>query len=118
MNHTYNDPTQKEVRQRLRRSAAQPEQLLWRYLRGSQMNGLKFRRQYGVGAYVLDFYCPEFRLAIELDGDSHYSELGVKHDAERGKFLQKQNIKTLRFTNDEVMTNIEGVLTVIRSYRP
>lgn len=80
MNRTYNDQTQKEVRQQLRQHATQPEQLLWRHLRGSQVNGLKFRRQYGVGVYVLDFYCPELRLAIELDGDSHYSELGVQHD--------------------------------------
>lgn len=118
MNHTYNDPTRKEVRQYLRRHATQPEQVLWHHLRGSQINGLKFRRQYGVDVYILDFYCPELRLAIELDGDSHYSEAGAKQDVERGEFLRKQNIKTLRFTNHEVMTNIEGILTIISSYLP
>lgn len=95
-----------------------PEQVLWRHLRGSQMDALKFRRQYGVGIYVLDFYCPALRLAIEIDGDSHYSEAGVRHDADRDKFLREQNIRIIRFTNNEVVTNIEGVLTVICSYRP
>lgn len=118
MNYTYSDPTRKEIRQQLRRCATQPEQLLWRYLRGRQTNGLKFRRQHGVGLYILDFYCPELRLAIELDGDSHYSELGAQQDMGRDMFLQKHNIKTVRFTNHEVMTNIEGVLSVIRSYHP
>lgn len=118
MNHTYNATNRKEVRQVLRSNMTRPEQILWYRLRASQVNGWKFRRQYGVGTYILDFYCPEMRLGVELDGDSHYSNAGRQYDQKRNDFLKLHNIHTLRFTNREVMTNIEGVLSAISSYHP
>ena len=64
---------QKTLRQSLRNNATATEAILWKALKGKQIDGLKFRRQFGLGPYVLDFYCPEIRLCIELDGDIHNS---------------------------------------------
>ena len=68
--YEYSNSKQKDLRQKLRNDAPKAEQRLWEFLRNSQLNGLKFRRQYGIGPYVVDFYCPKLRLAIEIDGDS------------------------------------------------
>ncbi len=84
------------------------EQFLWSKLRNKQLAGKKFRRQHSVGNYILDFYCPEYRLAIELDGDSHFTQSGVEHDKTRTAFLNQANIQVLRFTNTEVFENLEG----------
>ena len=89
------------------------EVILWQYLKGKQINGCKFRRQFGVGPYVVDFYCVEFKLAIELDGDSHFSEDAQKHDIERQEYIGQFGIKFLRFTNDDVYTNVNGVVQTI-----
>lgn len=90
-----------------------PEALLWSKLKGKQLKGFKFRRQYGVGNYILDFYCPTRRLAIEIDGDSHY--IGDAHlkDLERQRIIAGYNISFLRFTNREVMDNITEVIQII-----
>ena len=72
MTQYFNRPSVKPRRQALRRTMPKAEVLLWMQLKGRQLLGCKFRRQYSVGSYVLDFYCPEIRLAIELDGDSHF----------------------------------------------
>jgi very-short-patch-repair endonuclease len=67
-----------------------------------------------VGNYILDFYCPQHQLAIELDGDSHFTESGTEYDAKRTSFLNKIDIQVLRFTNTEVLENLENVLERIR----
>jgi len=100
------------VRQ-LRRDQTDAEKLLWYSLRDSQLFGLKFRRQYAVRPYVLDFYCYEYRLCIELDGGQHYDSAGVKHDEKRQAFLTSQGIHILRFSNHDVLQNLEGVLLQI-----
>ena len=87
---------------------------LWMGLQGRQLDGFKFRRQHGIGPYVVDFYCAEARLAIELDGDSHSTPEARQYDASRDKFISKQNVKVVRFTNREVYENFEGVLQKIR----
>ena len=74
-----------------------------------QLDGLKFRRQHSVGYYILDFYCPEERLAIELDGDSHFSDAAVAYDQERTAFLNTLNIRVLRFTNTDVYDHLDAV---------
>lgn len=108
----YNNPIQKPRRRDLRRSATDAERALWKHLRNQQFDGLRFLRQYG--AYILDFYCPQVRLAVELDGGQHAKEQQQIHDDIRTKFLGEQNIRVLRFWNNDVMKNIEGVIERIR----
>jgi very-short-patch-repair endonuclease len=81
-----------------------------------QMNGFKFRRQYSVNQYVIDFYCPVLKLAVEIDGDSHYRFSSLEYDDKRQKFIESFGIKFLRFTNDDVYNNIDGVLQTIYEY--
>lgn len=109
----YNNKELKNIRQKLRNSLSGPELMLWSRLRGKQLNGIKFRRQYGIDEFIVDFYCSVCRLAIEIDGDSHYSEEARNKDLERDKRLNFRGIKILRFTNAEVMENCEGVLARI-----
>lgn len=90
-----------------------PEVLLWQKLRAGQIHGLKFRRQYSIGRYIVDFFCPEERLAIEIDGDSHYEPNAVEYDRERDKFIESKNIKLIRLSNKEIIENIEGAVSNI-----
>ena len=76
--------------------------------------GVRFFRQYNVGSYTLDFYCPVRRIAIEIDGGHHAEEVHKVHDEKRTKYLQDQDIQVLRFWNNEVMQNLEGVWEKIR----
>ena len=73
------------------------------------MADLKFFRQYGSGPYSLDFYCPERKLAIEVDGGQHADVYGQRHDAHCDKYLKELNIRVIRFWNNDVLQNIEGV---------
>lgn len=88
----YNSKDLKSRRVYLRNNMPKPEQVLWYWLRGKNLNGFKFRRQYSVSNLILDFYCPALRLAIEVDGDSHYQLSGQVRDKARDNFLQSQNI--------------------------
>ena len=85
---------------------------LWRHLRGSAMEGLKFRRQFGIGPYVVDFFCYEHRLAIELDGDSHIGR--EAYDQRRQKYIEDRGIRFLRFLNTEVHEGTGGAVEAIR----
>jgi len=90
-----------------------PEVILWRHLKNKQM-GAKFRRQYAIGNYILDFYAPQIKLAIEVDGETHYqSPEDQEKDKKRDEFLQNKGIKVLRFLNQQVIKNLEGVLETI-----
>ena len=100
------------VRQ-LRREQTDAEKLLWYCLRGRQLYGLNFRRQYPVGAYILDFYCHEYKLCVELDGGQHCTSAGIQHDEQRQAFLTSHGIYTLRFSNSDVLQAIEAVLLQI-----
>jgi len=73
------------------------------------MSGSRFLRQYSVGSYVLDFYCPERRLAIEVDGGQHADAYSQQHDAHRDKYLKELNIRVIRLWNNDVLQNIDGV---------
>ena len=84
-------------------------------LKARQMDGVKFRRQFSVGPYILDFYAPELKLGIELDGAHHYSYCGTKSDNLRSEYLkQNHGIYLLRFENIVIFKNTEGVISVIR----
>ena len=99
----------------LRKNATEAEQILWRALRDRQLGGLKFRRQHPIGRLILDFYCPEKRLAVELDGGQHAADDQRAYDAERTAFLNDQGITVLRFWNHEVLNHLERVLQTILS---
>lgn len=105
----------KNNRRNLRQQLTPAEARLWSYLQSSQL-GKKFRRQHSIGYYILDFYCPKKKLAIELDGSPHDTEEGYKNDQERTCYLENKGIKVIRFENKEVINNLEGVLTEIKKY--
>ncbi len=85
-----------------------PERLLWGRLRAGQLAGIRFRRQQPVGPYVLDFYCASKKLAIELDGMTHDER--VDYDARRTAYLESTGLHVIRFSDDEVLTDIDGVV--------
>ena len=95
---------------RLRRDQTDAEKAIWRMLRNRQFAALKFRRQHPIGRYFVDFYCHEKRLVIEIDGGQH----SVARDRERTEYLDARRLTVLRFWNNEVLANPEGVWEVIR----
>ena len=103
-----------ERRRELRRNPTRAESYLWQSLRKSQLDGKKFRRQHGIGPYIVDFYCPECRVIVELDGAGHFGLLGAERDEARTRFLSRFGTRVLRFENKEVFGNLEGVLETIR----
>lgn len=111
----FDKESTKEKRRNLKKEQTTPEALIWSKLRNRQFLNLKFRRQYGIGEYIADFYCAELKLVIEIDGESHFTEDGIKYDKIRTAFMESLGIKVIRFTNKEVMENIEGVLESIKS---
>lgn len=94
------------------------EKRLWSFLRDNQL-GVKFRRQFPIGKYVLDFYCHEAKLNVEVDGAEHYSDEGTRNDEERDSDLERQGIKVLRYSNSEVMEQtdalVDDILEVVRA---
>jgi very-short-patch-repair endonuclease len=97
-------------RKELRKNQTETEKKLWSRIRRSQIDGFKFVRQYSIGPYILDFYCPLTRLAIELDGSQHSEIEAVLYDKDREKYLESVDIKVLRFWNNEILENTEKVL--------
>ena len=110
----YNNPKFKARRRDLRKNQTDCETILWSKLRNKQCNGYKFFRQYSLGNYILDFYCPKLRLAIELDGGQHTQN--KKYDQIRTDYLAKNDVQELRFWNNEVMENLDGVYDKILEY--
>lgn len=107
--HIHNKSNLKSRRKALRNAATPAERQLWRVLQHSQLHGYKFRRQHSVGYYIVDFYCPSERLAVELDGDSHLSDETIEYDRERTAFLNSLNIRVLRFLNTDVFNHLGAV---------
>jgi len=83
-------------------------------LKSAQLDGKKLRRQHSIGPFIVDSYCAECRLAIELDGEGHFSLTGAETDQIRTKFLERFNVTVLRFENKDIFDNLEGVLEAIR----
>ena len=109
-------------RRRLRRDSTDAEAALWRHLRGRRFAGFKFRRQHPCGTFILDFFCPERALAIELDGGQHYTPQTQAYDARRTAYLVSRGIRVLRFPSDVMLREPTSVLAVIaaaiRTSRP
>jgi very-short-patch-repair endonuclease len=110
----YNNPKKKQMRKELRNEGTTAEAVLWSHLRKRQILGKKFRRQYSIGPYIVDFYCPECSLIIELDGARHFSMLREDYELERTRYLQKEGLEILRFENRVLRENAESILETIR----
>jgi len=114
----YNRKPYVHIRKKLRNDITGAEKKLWYHLQNKNLAGYKFRRQYGVGKFILDFFCVKARLGIEIDGDSHFENGADKKDFQRQKFIESVGIKILRFTNNEVYHNMEEVLNIIAQNLP
>jgi len=97
----------------LRQEETKTEQILWKELRNKNI-GMKFRRQHPIDMFILDFYAPKIKLAIELDGSSHTIKENKEYDRERTKYLESKNIKVLRFWNLEIEKDLKNVLNKIK----
>ena len=106
MHDTMNKSELKSVRKDLRNNGTSAEATLWKLIKGKQIDGLKFRRQHSVGPYILDFYCPQFRLSIELDGEVHSTSVAMDYADNRARFLiNEKDIWVIRFENRVVFEN-------------
>src|ERR1700747_982146 len=110
----FNARPNKEKRSNLRNNATAAEAVLWTYLQHRKLLGKKFRRQSSVGPYIVDFYCAECRLVIELDGAPHFGENAGDYDQQRTDSLEQAGLRVLRFENEAVRDNIEFVLETIK----
>ena len=105
-----NEPILKQRRRELRLNQTEAEKTLWSRVRNRQLYRMKFFRQYSVGPYILDFYCPQMRVAIELDGGRHTEDDRREYDAARSAYLKALGIEVMRFWNHEVLHQTESVL--------
>ncbi len=111
----HNRLERKAFRKKLRNDLTPAEAALWKVLQRSKVDGRKFRRQHSVGPYILDFYCPDEYLAIELDGEGHRNPLKYEQAQRRRLFLDGKNIRVLRFENYLVFDELEFVIHRIKS---
>jgi very-short-patch-repair endonuclease len=105
--------TIKRARQ-LRRKLTLPEGLMWIALRGRKLAGLRFRRQHPMGPYILDFYCDEARLAVEIDGESHSHPDRMRHDERRTIWLEARGVRVVRLAARDVLADMDAVLGYVR----
>ena len=114
MPHAVVSERQRGRAKQLRRTMTRAENLLWRYLKADRIGGLGFRRQVPIRNYIADFICFSVKLIVELDGESHDFDERQKADQRRDAFFASEGFHVLRFTNDQVMSNLEGVVETIR----
>lgn len=100
----------KQLSRNLRRNMTDAEKLLWSKIRDKQLKGVQFYRQKIIGNYIADFYCPKTRLVIEINGGQHYSAEGEEKDRLRDEYMARTGIRVLRFSDREVLENLESVL--------
>ncbi len=111
-NKIFNRIENKHKRVTLRANQTAPEQIIWSKVRKKAL-GYKFRRQHGIGKYIVDFYCKELSLVIEIDGDSHFNDQSIIDDTKRDQYLSSLGLSVLRFTNKQVNENVSGVFEYI-----
>jgi very-short-patch-repair endonuclease len=110
-------PTHEEIIKRardLRGNMTIAELKLWAEIKGKQLNSVKFRRQHLIPPYIVDFYAPQLKLVVEVDGDTHDEQ--KEYDSRRDNFLNNKGYDVLRFTNDAIYQDLEGVLEILRDY--
>ena len=103
----------KQISRVLRKNMTKEEIILWSRIKGKQIKEVQFYRQRPIGNYIADFYCPKVKLIIEVDGSQHYEEEGIEKDKIRDEYFESLGLKVLRFTNLDVLKNINGVLEKI-----
>ncbi len=113
MKFIRNDPALKQRRQELRQNQTEAEKVFWSHVRDRRFCGVRFFRQYSTGSYLLDFYGPKLKLAIELDGGQHSQDDNQEYDAARSAYLKSEGIDVVRFWNHDVLKDIDSVLAVI-----
>ena len=109
----FNKKVFKKGRKALRGNSTYAEVFLWQQVKNKKLAGKKFRRQTSIGPYIVDFYCPEEHLIVELDGEVHYNDEGVIYDKQRTKYLESLGLKVVRFENQDVLRNTDYVLNKI-----
>ena len=114
MPHAAVSPRQRNRAKQLRQAMTRAETLLWRHLKADRIDGLGFRRQVPIRNYIADFICMSAKIVVELDGDSHDFEERQNADQTRDAFFVSEGFHVLRFTNEQVMSNLEGVVETIR----
>jgi len=113
MPHTEVDDLQRARAKQLRRTMTRAETLLWRHLKAHRLAAIGFRRQSPIGDYIADFVSHSCKLVVEVDGESHDFEERQRHDKQRDQWFASRGYRVLRFTNDDVMKNLEGVVCAI-----
>ena len=106
----YNNKFLEETRRDLRRNMTKAEQLLWKQIRSEQIGGTKFRRQFSIGRFIVDFYACKIKLVVEVDGLTHITEEQLAYDKERQSALEEFGISFLRFKNEEIYCDIDLVI--------
>ena len=111
----FNLKSKLEQRKELRNHSTSAEAVLWKRLKNRQVLNMRFRRQFSVGPYILDFYCPEVKLGIEMDGAHHFTIDGCDHDFKRKEYLEKLfGIKILRFENKNIFDYPDSIIRTIK----
>jgi very-short-patch-repair endonuclease len=110
MKFLRNNPALKQRRRELRRNQTEAEKTVWTCVRNRQLYGMRFFRQYSIGPYILDFYCPQMKLAIELDGGQHTENGRKEYDEVRSVYLLAHGIDVIRFWNHDILNQTETVL--------
>ena len=105
----------KQLRRELRQNMTEAEKLLWQRIRNKQLCGIKVKRQYGIGSYVIDFYVPKVYLAIEVDGKIHLKKEQRQRDLNKDAFLRDNRIQIIRFKNEEIFDDIDRVIDKLES---
>jgi very-short-patch-repair endonuclease len=114
--HINNLPEMKPFRRKLRKQMTASEVALWLMIKNKQLDGERFLRQYSIGHFVVDFYCPKHKLAVELDGEAHFTDESEAYDAKRTAYLNSVGVRVLRFENFEVFQFPTRTLDEIRKY--
>ena len=114
MTEIFNKFAEKEKRRLLRANSTEAEKIIWEKIRNKQINKKKFRRQVSIGSYIADFYCPELRLVIEIDGNVHNSNYAKEYDAYRDIYMESLDLKIFRFSNEDIFNKLDEVIDKIK----
>lgn len=115
MGKIYNRQIDNEKRKTLRNNLTKAEAILWGGIKNRKILGFKFRRQFGIGAYVVDFYCTELKLAIEVDGVTHQTVEELEYDRDREEEIRQLDIQFIRFSNTDVYEALDYVIESIKT---
>ena len=110
MTKIYNKTKIKEQRRKLRKTQTREELIFWAHVKDRRFHKYKFKRQYSIGNYIVDFYCSELKLVVEIDGGQHYEKENIEYDLQRTKYFDDFGIRVIRYTNIEITDNLEGVM--------